>query len=228
MRHLPEFRAATVALCAAAIQFAGCAVSVDTSGDTIVGNGLVEEQTRSLETFERVEISNGITAVVQMDGDDPHAVTITADGNLLAHVDTRVEGSTLVVEADGGIDTDNPILVTTAVPVLRSASAANAVDLSVLGLDEGAIELEALNASSVRATGSVDELGVTALNASAADTRELEVRHVAASVANASGLDVCSTDTLAGDASTASRVDVYCEPDTVLLDVDASSSITTH
>ncbi len=228
MKHLPEFRSATVLLCAAAIQFAGCAVSTGPSGDVLVGNGAVEEETRALDAFDRVEISNGITAVVQVDGDDPHAVTVAADGNLLAHVDTRIEGSTLVVEADGNIDTDNPILVTTAVPALRSATAANAVDLSVLGLREGAVEFEALNASSIRAAGTVDELGVTALNASAADTRDLEARHVAASVANASGLDVCSTDTLAGDVSTASRVDVYCEPDTVLLDADTSSSVTTH
>jgi hypothetical protein len=129
MKHLPEFRSATVLLCAAAFQFAGCAVHVNAPGDAIVGNGAVEEETRALEPFDRVDISNGITAVVHVDGDDPHAVTVAADGNLLAHVDTRIEGSTLVVEAEGNIDTDNPILVTTAVPVLRSATAANAVDL---------------------------------------------------------------------------------------------------
>jgi hypothetical protein len=61
-----------------------------------VGNGKVQTETRELGGFERVR-ATGPYEVSVIDARS-QKVTVTADSNLLAHIATRIEGDTLVLE----------------------------------------------------------------------------------------------------------------------------------
>ncbi len=92
--------ALVAAAAASALSFTTTAASAETrifgfSLKTVVGSGKPATEQRTITAFDRIEISDGIQATLRR-ASSP-SVTVTADDNIAPLVDTRTNGSTLII-----------------------------------------------------------------------------------------------------------------------------------
>jgi hypothetical protein len=119
-----------------ALAAAGCGVS---------GSGVLVSQTRDVTTFDRIDVTDGVVLSVSVDPGAPVSVSATYDDDLIDMILTVVDGTTLVVSADGKIAVgDEGRLVEVSVPTLSALIASAGARVS------GSGDLESL---SVEATG---------------------------------------------------------------------------
>lgn len=83
-----------------------------TWGNAVQGSGKTVEMQRSVASFDRVNVSDGLQVVLRQAA--TQKVTVKADDNLEPLIETQVEGATLKVKtkSNTSISTRNPMLVT--------------------------------------------------------------------------------------------------------------------
>lgn len=112
----------------------------------IDGNGKLETQTREAAGFSRVSCTTSIDCELR-----PGAfrVEVTADSNLLQHLETRVDGDTLVVRSEKSLRLHRDAKVVIHLPRLEQAKASGSGDLRIS-------RVEAADELVLRTTGSGD------------------------------------------------------------------------
>lgn len=70
--------------------------------NTVKGNGNVEQETRSIESFDYIEL-NGMGNVHVELGDEP-ALEVSAEENLLPYIKTYVRGDSLIIEIKDNVN----------------------------------------------------------------------------------------------------------------------------
>jgi hypothetical protein len=70
-------------------------------GESVSGNGHVIEETRNIESFHSLRVSNGIDVFITQGNDE--LLRIEADENLLEHIKTEVAGGELKIFSDVNI-----------------------------------------------------------------------------------------------------------------------------
>lgn len=103
----------------------------DDSG--IVPSGNVVEEIRSVAGFNELEVANGIS--VDLLQAESGLVTVAADDNIIQYVETYIEGKTLFVKIEDGIDIqssgkEKTVKVTVPVRILESMSASGGSDIN--------------------------------------------------------------------------------------------------
>jgi hypothetical protein len=139
---------------------AALAVAVSACGLRIENDGSHTVQTRTVGTFDRIDL-RGSTNVVVTRG---HSARLTVSGgrNRVRDVITRVESGTLVVEERNSDATlhlggDGPT-VTVSTPSLAAARLDGSGDLSVAGLAGGPLQIRVDGSGDVDAHGRLDAL----------------------------------------------------------------------
>lgn len=128
--------------------------------NTVEGNGNIEQESRSIESFDKIEL-NGIGNIYVEIGEEP-TLEISAEENLLEYIETYNRGETLVIEIK---DRAN-IMPTEPVDFYITATSLSSVDVS--GLAD--VQLPAIEADrfSITISGAgdidMDELVAESLN----------------------------------------------------------------
>jgi hypothetical protein len=197
----------------------------------VVGSGTVTTTTREVSAFRQIAISSGITAHAST---GPRALTIRADDNLQALVETRVENDTLIVrlkpttlvansptlEAEisndffEGVEASGGVHVTmTATPVARfplSSSGGSIID--VTGLSSTEFTLEASGGSVVTLTGVATRGTANASGASHLKLSGVPLESLEVSASGGSTITARVSGTLTGSASGGSSVSITGTP----------------
>ena len=93
-------------------------------GCASTGSGDIVSETRKVGSFDRIEVSSGITVEITVDPAAPAAVTSIYDDNLQDKIITEVNGDTLVIEVRGDvIAPGSGRMVKVAMPVLIGLAA---------------------------------------------------------------------------------------------------------
>lgn len=79
---------------------------------TETGNGNITEEIREINQFDEVVITGNYQVIFEKERSDGNKVIITTDENLLPYINTYTRGTTLVIETDGRIKSDEGIHVT--------------------------------------------------------------------------------------------------------------------
>jgi hypothetical protein len=117
----------------------------------------VETQRRTANGFQRVQLSGAANVHVKR-GD--FALSVSAPGDELGQIETKVENGALVIETHGH-HLDGPIDVSVSMPAFAGAALAGAGDLDVAGFDQaGAVELTLKGAGDVRYAGSARSMKI--------------------------------------------------------------------
>ena len=171
------------------------------------GSGNMVSETREVGSFTAIDVGSALNLDLVVDPDATPSVIVTFDDNLIDMVETRISGSTLVLDIDGSVNltgsADRSIAVTMNELVSLNASGASDVDVSGV---TAAYELDASGASSV-------------------DGRDLTATDIELDVSGASSVDLYATGTVRGSASGASNLDIYGNPTSVLVDSSGASSV---
>jgi hypothetical protein len=133
--------------------------TVHPNPDTVEGNGIVVEESRTVGGFDRITLQ-GFGRVYVRQGSQ-ESLRIRAEENLIQHLRTEVRGDELVIWKDGvTLKNTAPIEFHVTVADLRSTALTGAGNIEVSNLDTGPLDL--------RLTG-VGNLEITGLNASRLD-----------------------------------------------------------
>lgn len=145
----------------------------------VPGSGNVITQSRTVSTFSQV-VLEGAADIVLVSGAASTSCEVEADDNLLAMIETRVDGNVLTIRMTGTMSpTRTPIvrLQTTNVDRL-SINGSGDVDLS--GLKEEAFTLSIAGSGSTKLAGSCESLSISimgsgSINADACTTQSTSV-----------------------------------------------------
>ena len=211
-------------------------------GCGVVGDGQLRTESRTLAAFSRLEVSSAIQVVATS---GTRGLTITAENNVLPHVETLVQNDALIVRmqplfqatltlpirVELSNDHFEKITASGASNVTLPATNASAfsVDASgasvvvVTGLDAQTVNVGESGASSVTLTGSAVELGATLSGASKLLAENLKATQVSINVSGASEAEVRASNNVTGTASGASSVRVWGTP---VINVSSSGAST--
>jgi hypothetical protein len=148
-------------------------VSVRTpfSSDGVQGDGVRARDQRTVGTVAGLEANGSVLVDVRV---GPAAsLVVEADSNLLPLVRTDVRGDTLVVEMTRGYRSSNPVRVTYTVPRLAEVRHSGSGQLSVQGLNGGALRVVQSGSGSTLLTGRVADLDVTGSGSGSVDASTL-------------------------------------------------------
>ena len=143
----------------------------------VQGNGNVTSETRNVSGFDNVQLQT--IADVVLTQSETYALTIEGEENIIAEIETAVDGNTLVIKTEPTviIDPTEPVTIQLSMPNIEKLSVTgsgslianevntNSLDLSVTG--SGDLEIDTLDAQTLaaRVTGSGNiELGGEADN----------------------------------------------------------------
>lgn len=131
-----------------------------TDGDIIPGSGRLAREARQLPAFDRIEVASCVDVEVVFG--TMQKVEVEADDNLLALVETEVQGvlgHSLRVDVRGSLSTENKLIVRVELPVpLQEVTIAGSGDASVLGLQQESIDFTVRGSGNIRAAGEVRRL----------------------------------------------------------------------
>ncbi|CAN5785898.1 hypothetical protein BH11PSE12_BH11PSE12_22110 [soil metagenome] len=125
------------------------------------GSGKFASEMRTVGPFDA--ISNTTSFDLEVNAEGSATVEITGDDNLLAEVETVVEGSTLVIrnKNPGGIRsswTRSPLTVKIHAPQISHISNTGSGDISVRQLHGALVEINSNSSGDIQASGKVNEL----------------------------------------------------------------------
>jgi hypothetical protein len=123
---------------------------------TVVGEGDVTSQARSLAPFRSIAV-NGSTDVAVTVGQPP-AVTVEAQPNIAEVIRTTVEGDTLTVSTDRSYRTHARTLVRISVPDLDGVKLDGSADATIDGVHGGSLLLAIRGSGDFTVSGQADEL----------------------------------------------------------------------
>lgn len=205
----------------------------DDSGSVrIEGRGPLVSESRSVSGFDRIEF-NGVGRLRIQQGDS-ESLTVEAQENVLSHIDTEVEGSTLHISMDKdiSIDLDRGITYTLVVKDLQALNLNGLGDVDVESLDTdrltvelngaGRMVVDNLQASSlemslnglgsVEIDGQVERQEVNITASGSYDGEDLQCADAVVDVDGLGSAEVWATDNLDVTISGAGSVNYYGSP----------------
>ncbi len=218
-------RRGAVLLAALAVT-AACGLAPDSDPDTILGSGVIRTFSRDVGAFDSVEFaSEGRVLITQTDAE---SLTITADDNLVAYLETTVVGSTLLIRTmdDTDIDASDTMVFRIGTSDLREITVSGVAEVEADGMAAPVLRLE------LSGVGGFDlrNVAVERLDVSASGVGKIVVAGTATTAAaSLSG----PADYLAGDLRTSSTsVDLsgtgsaaVWAVDTLVVDVSGSGAV---
>jgi hypothetical protein len=141
------------------LPLAGCVTVV--RGPVVTGSGTVKSETRPAADFSRIALSGvGHLTVKQTDRE---SLTVTAEDNILPHLESKVEDGTLTLKVADNVNLSpsKPITYTVEVKSLEGLSLSGAGTAEATGLDGKQLTVTVSGTGNVTLAGKAEELTVT-------------------------------------------------------------------
>lgn len=185
------------------------------------GSGLLINETRPVSQFDRVKIAGGIDAEI-LNG--PHEVQVSADDNVIEHVETDVSGGTLHVRLGGSSFKNADVKVIIQTPGISALSASAGADVIAIDplINSRSLEIDATSGAEIEAAVDAPEIEVKATSGATVQLRG-RTRNMAVSTSSAGEVEAFAlkAETVDVKASSASSAEVFAS---VQLNAAASSA----
>lgn len=110
------------------------AITLNSCINTIDGNGNVKNETRAVNSFNKIDISGGFEIIINQGKRE--RVEIEADDNLLELIETKVKNSTLYISSEEPIGNAESLKIYITVVDVNDIDAAGAIELTNKGTYE--------------------------------------------------------------------------------------------
>lgn len=188
----------------------------------IGGNGNITTETRAVTDFTDVE-ADGAFRIEWMNA--PASCSITTDSNLLAYVETSVNGHTLRIHSRGSLRPTDGLRVKLSSSALSGVRLTGAVRFSAAHVAGKGFYLETSGATRVNVDGTVTEVVASMTGASRLEAGSLQAQTAELSISGAGRADVVATETLKVSISGAGKVIYAGNPKRVEKQVSGAGSI---
>lgn len=182
-------------------------------GSGVSGSGNLMTETRDIGDFNGIDV--GGMFQVEIDAQKDFAVLIEADDNLLSLIKTEVRDGILHIESESKISSENAIRVKISAPDIESVEVSGVSKLSLAGIKNSELKINATGASKVTTTGETTSLTIDTSGASRVDANELRSENATVNTSGASYVSVFVFGQFTADASGASRVVYAGKPKSV-------------
>jgi len=202
-----------------AISTIGCSYA----NNSIKGNGNEVSKNFEVSNFSAVDASHAYE--IELSVGNETSVKIETDENLMKYVEVSVKNNTLYIGTENNINIRGKMKAYITTPNLNGISLSGACKINADGINSENFAIEFSGACSGSVSGksknvNVDLSGATKLNAS-----ELKSSNVKVDVSGASKCEIFSDNSLSVDASGASSVKVYGNPQDLKTDLSGASKI---
>lgn len=189
----------------------------------IRGSGDIAEEYRSIDSFEKIEISGAFTLNVVV-GLSPQ-LKITGDDNLLKYVETDVRGNRLVIETRKNINARRKIVIDVSTPNLEALSASGANKINITDIDSRKFVLDISGANNAVLEGRTDYFNIDMSGATKLYADDFLAKEVKIDCSGASKAEIYASKSLDADASGASKIYFYGNTENVRTDVSGVGKI---
>lgn len=190
---------------------------------TTRGSGVSATESRTVDAFDRLDVSGAANAEFSIGAQTP--LSVTADDNILPLIITEVRDGCLYIYTRDSTSSRVPVRVTGTIPKLTGVDCNGASTAVIRGLAADELAVRIGGASKLEAVGKVKKVKVDASGASQASLGELVAQTVQFEVSGASKLLANVTAELRGDASGASDVLYRGKPGVIKTDVSGASKV---
>ena len=195
--------------------------SVNFSGEK--GSGKIVTQQRDVKGFKGVDVGNAF--LVEITAQKDFSVEIEADDNLLSLIKTEVNDGVLEIETEGRVSPTNQIKVRISAPDIDNLDVSGAANLTLNGVKNSSLSVEASGASKLKVAGETTKLTVDVSGASKLDAEDLKASKADVEASGASHIDVNVSEELSVDASGASKIVYSGTPSSLHKKTSGASSI---
>ena len=202
------------------------AASLNVACDGVDGNGEVISEYREVGAFSTIEIHGSITLVADvMDDADGANVVVATDSNLQEYIDTRVDGSRLIVETNTNVAPTDGIHLRVRTDELVEVVTHGSSCVNATGIDAEQFRLRTSGSSCVYLEGVAAGFDIAASGSSHIEAQDLMANDVAVDTSGSSSVELCAFGRLDVEASGSSFVRYTCDPDTVTRDLSGSATV---
>lgn len=174
------------------------------------GSGVGSTKSRTVGAFTALKVTGGLDFVVSVGKNAP--LEITGDDNLLAHVTSKLEGSTLLLGIDTKLRVKQPLRVRVGTERLERFMAGPGTRGSVEGVKSDVFDLEATGGAKVTVSGSSRALKVESRGPTRLDLSGFSAQQVTVGTSDVSSVDLGYLEELDATLSGMSRVTYVGEP----------------
>ena len=196
------------------------------SGKSLQGNGELAKEKRELSgNFDRVEISNGIRANIEV-GRPTDGVTLSGDSNILPEIETRIrEGKLIVSPADGvNLNPKNPVEATFFMADLSGITASTSAAVNATGVASASLKLNASTSAKIKVEGGAERVKADASTSGTIVGRDLSTKDAVVDASTSGSILLNVSDSLFADASTSGEV-FYIGSPSVKKDTSTGGSV---
>ncbi len=210
---------------------ASCVIVIDDEGGHLFGigsgkpgSGVCVTEVRAVEPFSRIHVSGSTDVVVEIG--NQLRVDVSADDNLIQHLVTRVEDSTLRIGRDGGnYNFRCGPSVHVNVPSLDGLTISGSADVRVERLEGGSFKLHVSGSADVIANGSVQTLDASVSGSGDLSLFGLEAQDVRVHVSGSGDIEVTALNAIRASVSGSGDVRYRGNPSGQETTVTGSGSI---
>lgn len=191
------------------------------------GSGTPATQTRELDGFQKIDLGGAFELVVHVDPAAPQKVEVTADDNIVEHVETTVADGELDVRMDdvGAIRPKTAMRVEVWVPALAAINGSGASDIDVEGLHGETFTLAISGTSDTTLQGTVERFEVNISGAGELNAKGLKASDVELKLSGAGDATVTVEDSLDVKISGAGEVTYFGEPSMLFKEISGAGSL---
>jgi hypothetical protein len=192
-------------------------------GKHVEGSGQAKSETRTVESFEEIELSGAYDVFVTIGPEQK--VELTFDDNLIDLIRTQVRGHSLRIFSKESYSSDLNCRVDITVPKLEAVSCSGSGDIDVSDLKGELFEFDLSGSGGLRVDGLVDKLEVSVSGSGDVDARELIAKDVYCSVSGSGNIRVHADSSLDGSVSGSGDISYYGSPEHISTHVSGSGRI---
>lgn len=162
------------------IGFIFCSILLVTAcgKEKVKGSGNITTQTRTVNSFERINASGVMNLIVN--ADDSQSVTVKTDDNLQSYITMTVKNGTLTIapKKDFELIPTKPIEITVSLPKLKSFTSKDTVKTNVTDIHNKMFTAHCSGDSEAMLAGEVKKSSLTINENAQVDAQKLEVDEV--------------------------------------------------
>ena len=192
-------------------------------GRCVRGSGHISTEKRSVSGFTAIETGGiyQVTIVAQKE----FGLEVEADDNLLPLITTEVHDGVLRIGSEKRIKSASPIRIRVSAPDVDRLDISGVADVTLSGLSNSKLDLEASGASKVTISGETTKIVVDVSGASRIYANDLRTKSATIDASGASHVSVNVSEDIRSDISGASSISYSGSPRSVVTHKSGAGSI---
>ncbi|NUM48503.1 MAG: DUF2807 domain-containing protein [Anaerolineales bacterium] len=202
------------------------ACSLSAGSRSVEGSGVKATETRTLKTFTSIEVQGSADVTVSFG--EVQSVVVETDDNLMALIETKVQGDKLIIGEPVGTDINTRlgIQVTIVMKSLDTVTISGSGNVTIDGLVSDLVRFEVPGSGNITAQGTANTVNATINGSGNILCGDLQAKTADAQISGSGNITVYVTESLYASIAGSGTVEYRGNPAKVDQSVSGSGSVT--